>query len=44
MQVRRPPYCDGHPRASHHGLVLASRNAQDSAGLDLDVFTPWGVA
>jgi hypothetical protein len=30
--------------ASHHGLVLASRNAQDFAGLDLDVLNPWGVA
>jgi predicted nucleic acid-binding protein len=30
--------------ASHHGLVLASRNAQDFAGLDIDVLNPWGVA
>ncbi len=29
--------------ASHHGLVLASRNAQDFAGLDLDVLNPWAV-
>jgi predicted nucleic acid-binding protein len=29
--------------AAHHGLVRASRNAQDFAGLDLDVVNPWGV-
>jgi len=29
--------------AAHHGLVLASRNAQDFAGLDLDVVNPWVV-
>jgi predicted nucleic acid-binding protein len=29
--------------AAHNGLVLASRNAQDFAGLDLDVLNPWVV-